>query len=169
MWQRNTYIAAAAVLTIGCASSPPLVVLEADPADQTALVGEWHGEYGSSATGRHGSILFVLNAAGDSAVGEVLMVPAGYTAPRTAAEASEQIRRPIPQVLSIAFVYAQDGNLTGQLAPYRDPGCGCPVNTVFSGRFTGPATIAGTFVITGPAQHGTQTGDWSVRRVRARP
>lgn len=166
MWRSNLHVAAAALLAIGCASSPPLVVLEADQTDLSSLVGEWHGDYGSSATGRHGSILFVLNTARDSAVGEVLMVPAGYTAPRNAAEASEQIRRPIPQVLSIAFVYAQNGNLTGQLAPYRDPGCGCPVNTVFSGRFTGPYTIAGTFVITGPAQHGTQSGDWSVRRVR---
>lgn len=166
MWQRRIHVAAAALLAVGCASAPPTVTLEADPADLSALVGEWHGDYGSSATGRHGSILFVLNAAQGSAVGEVLMVPAGYTAPRTAAEASEQIRRPIPQVLSIAFVYAQNGNLTGQLAPYRDPACGCPVNTVFSGRFTGPDTIAGTFVITGPAQHGTQSGDWSVRRVR---
>lgn len=166
MWRRSVHIAVTALVAMGCASSPPAVVLEADPADQSALVGEWHGDYGSSATGRHGSILFVLNAAGDSAVGEVLMVPTGYTAPRTAAEASEQIRRPIPQVLSIAFVYAQNGNLTGQLAPYRDPGCGCPVNTVFSGRFTGPDTIAGTFVITGPPQHGTQSGDWNVRRVR---
>lgn len=166
MWRSNLHVAAAALLAIGCASSPPLVVLEADQTDLSSLVGEWHGDYGSSATGRHGSILFVLNTARDSAVGEVLMVPAGYTAPRNAAEASEQIRRPIPQVLSIAFVYAQNGNLTGQLAPYRDPGCGCPVNTVFSGRFTGPDTIAGTFVITGPAQHGTQSGDWSVRRVR---
>lgn len=166
MWQRNTCIAAVAVLAIGCASSPPPVVLDADPADLSPLVGEWHGDYGSSATGRHGSILFVLNAARDSAVGEVLMVPTGYTAPRNAAEASEQIRRPIPQVLSIAFVHAEQGSLTGQLAAYRDPECGCPVNTVFSGRFTGPDTIAGTFVITGPAQHGTQTGEWSVRRVR---
>lgn len=169
MWQRSIYIAAAAMLAAGCASSPPTVVLDADPADLAALVGEWHGEYGSTAAGRHGSILFVLNAARDSAFGEVLMVPAGYTAPRTAAEASEQIRRPIPQVLSIAFVHAEHGNLTGQLAPYRDPECGCPVNTVFSGRFNGPDTIAGTFVITGPPQHGTQAGDWSVRRVRSRP
>lgn len=164
---KHLTLAAAVVLFMGCASSAPQhVTLEATPADVALLNGEWHGDYGSSSSGRRGTILFVLQGTADSAYGEVLMVPAGYSAPRTAAEASEQIRRPIPQVLAIAFVHAEGGTLTGRLEPYRDPECGCPLTTVFTGTLAEPDVIRGSFTTTGPPGHLGGSGDWSVRRVK---
>jgi hypothetical protein len=160
-------LAAAVALLVGCAASAPQhVTLEATPADAAQLAGEWHGDYGSSSSGRHGTILFVLQGTADSAYGEVLMVPAEYSAPRTAAEASEQIRRPVPQILAIAFIHAEGGTFTGTLEPYRDPQCGCPLTTVFTGAFADPDVIRGTFTTTGPPGHLGGSGDWSVRRVK---
>jgi hypothetical protein len=165
MWPRITSTAALG-LVLGCASAPPAIQLDAAPSEVAALAGEWHGEYGSSSSGRHGSVLFVLRPGSDSAYGEVLMVPAGYAVPRNAAEAAEQIRRPVPQVLGVAFVHIEHGTFAGRLEPYRDPGCGCPLTTIFSGRLVEPDVIRGTFTTTGPPGHATHTGEWSVRRVR---
>ncbi len=166
MWQRISAVTLAIALSNACASAPPAAVLDAAPNDVAALVGEWHGEYSSSESGRHGSILFVLRPGSDSAYGEVLMVPANYRAPRNAAEASEQIRNPLPQVLTVAFVHAEGGTFSGRMEPYRDPACGCPLNTVFTGSITSPGEIKGTFTTTGSALHPTQHGEWSVRKVR---
>ena len=164
---KHLTLAAAVVLFMGCASSAPQhVTLAATPTDVVLLQGEWHGDYGSSNSGRHGSILFVLHGTADSAYGEVLMVPAGYSAPRTAVEASEQIRRPIQQVIAIAVVHAEGGTFTGRLEPYRDPECGCPLTTVFTGTLAESDVIRGTFTTTGPPGHLGGSGDWSVRRVK---
>jgi len=39
------------------------------------LTGEWAGDYSSVESGRSGSISFTLRAAGDSAFGDVVMIP----------------------------------------------------------------------------------------------
>jgi hypothetical protein len=165
MFQRIAFLTLAAALTAACASSPPVIRLDARPADVAHLTGEWHGEYSGGATGRNGSILFVLRPGSDSAFGEVLMVPAGYSEPRTAHEAREQMRRPIPRLLAVAFVHVEGGEFSGRMEPYRDPVCGCPLTTVFSGRLTTAEEIRGTFTTTAP-MHDTQTGVWQVRRVK---
>lgn len=166
MWQRNVAAAATMLLLGGCASAPPAIPVAAVSGETEVLVGEWNGDYAGTPSGRQGTIHFVLRSGSDSAYGEVLMVPAGYNAPRTPEEMSEHIRRPLPQVLSIAFVHVERGTFTGRLEPYRDPECGCPLTTVFTGSLSGPDEIRGTFVTTGPPGHATQNGEWRVRRIR---
>ena len=70
-----------AFLVSACAAHQPPVPLVGPASDIAALVGEWAGEYSSSETGRTGSISFVLAAHGDTAYGDVIMVPRGLSQP----------------------------------------------------------------------------------------
>jgi hypothetical protein len=161
--------AAAILATGGCAYHSPPVPVTGSPAALDALAGEWAGEYSSDATGRSGSIHFALRAATDSAFGEVLMVPAGATRPLTRASAGAMLpgERTTPgtdtEVLTIRFVSASGGTVTGSLDPYRAPDCDCILTTRFSGRQDGDR-ITGTFVTTGDPVHEQLTGRWQVTR-----
>jgi hypothetical protein len=132
--------------------------------DATPLVGTWTGSYTSPSTGRSGSIVFTLGAAGQSARGDVVMTDA------TSGKAFERADRAGPnvqiggqsQVLTIQLVRVGDGTVAGTLDPYRDPACNCPVETTFTGRLDGD-TIAGTFTTRG-AEIPTQSGTWQVRQ-----
>ena len=62
-----------ALTACGAARAP--VPLVGASADVGALTGEWAGEYSSAESGRSGSISFTLRAAGDSAFGDVVMIP----------------------------------------------------------------------------------------------
>ena len=80
---------------------PTVAVLDARP----DLAGVWQGSYESRDTGRFGDIVLALTADGDSAVGEVVMVPRGTAV--TVASADERWRWKgvtRPQVLTIRFV-----------------------------------------------------------------
>lgn len=157
-----------AVLTIGlgaCASVPEPVPVVGDPVELGRLAGEWGGEYQGATSGRSGSIVFNLAAGADTAFGDVVMIPrdrresrlpvqdpsAGLPTPRT------------PEVLSIAFVRATDGGLSGRLTPYRDPDCDCMLLTQFQGRIRGDV-IEGTFTSTPDGGGAIQTGKWKVSR-----
>ncbi len=157
----------ALALTLACATVPaPVPVVGAD-ADLAALAGEWGGEYQGETTGRSGSIIFQLAAGADTASGDVVMIPrqrrearlpvqdpsAGLPIPRT------------PQVLSIAFVRAADGGISGRLAPYRDPDCDCVLITRFAGRLHGD-TIEGMFTSAPEGGGAPQHGTWKVTRKR---
>src|SRR5438552_2534469 len=61
-----------------CAASRSPVPLVGTSTDVGALTGEWAGEYSSSESGRSGSISFTLRAAGDSAFGDVVMIPRAW-------------------------------------------------------------------------------------------
>jgi hypothetical protein len=65
---------------------------------------------------------------------------------------------PAGEVLSITFVAIEGGLLRGTLEPYRDPQCGCVLDTAFEGALRDNA-IQGTFVTrhleTGEINHGT--------------
>ncbi|MGH9259550.1 MAG: hypothetical protein ACRD08_06560, partial [Acidimicrobiales bacterium] len=77
MWLRLR-AAALAVIVAACASTPPPIPVTGTAGDITALVGEWIGEYSSPSTGRSGSISFKLSARGDTAHGDVVMIPADW-------------------------------------------------------------------------------------------
>lgn len=157
-----------AVLWIGlgaCASVPEPVPVVGDPVELGRLAGEWGGEYQGTTSGRSGSIVFKLAAGADTAFGDVVMIP------RERRESRLPVQDPsaglptsrTPEVLSIAFVRATDGGLSGRLTPYRDPDCDCMLHTQFQGRFRGDV-IEGTFTST-PAEGGaTSTGTWKVKR-----
>lgn len=155
-----------AVLALAAASGcsvthPPVAVLDARP----GLAGVWQGSYESRDTGRVGDIYLALTADGDSAVGEVVMVPRG-----TAVKVYSSDRRwrwegvARPQVLTIQFVRLAGGEVVGELDPYRDPDCGCSLRTTFRGEVEGDR-VFGTFASQAEHAYHDAEGTWlAVRR-----
>ena len=76
--------------------------------------------------------------------------------PNTVADA------PAPQTLAIRFVRVRADTVSGTLEPYRDPECGCPINTTFIGVVE-DGVIEGNF--TARPSHGPPyKGTWRVTR-----
>lgn len=149
----------------GCgASRSSPVPLVGTSADVSALTGEWAGDYSSTESGRSGSISFSLRAAGDSAFGDVIMIPSTWGRPlmpyRQQSAAGGQA--PETTVLTIRFVRVQQGHVSGTLDPYADPQTGARLLTTFTGEVNGNS-IAGTYTTRLPSGE-TQIGRWSVRR-----
>jgi hypothetical protein len=161
-------LAALALVVGGCSTAPAPVPVVGAPADLSRLAGEWGGEYQGQTSGRSGSIVFKLAAGADTAFGDVVMIPRERRESRLPVQdpsAGLPIAR-TPEVLSISFVRATDGGLSGRLTPYRDPDCDCLLITRFQGRFRGDL-IEGTFTST-PADGGAmQTGTWKVKRKKS--
>lgn len=134
-------------------SSPePAVPVGGAASDIAALNGRWEGEYSSPDTGRTGSIVFEFKGA--TGAGDVLMMP------KKSADAAGSM----PQVLTIRFVSAEGGDLSGQLAPYVDPDCSCEVTTTFKGRRE-KDIVRGTFTTARTAEPDKKAnGTWSVKR-----
>lgn len=153
------------IVFAACASRQQAVSVVGASSDVTALTGEWVGDYSSTESGRSGSISFNLRHAGDSAFGDVVMVPTGLNrplAPWRGEAAGMQTQRPEPEVLTISFVRVQSGTVTGRLAPYAEPGTGTRLLTTFEGTLSGN-TIEGTYLTRLPSGQ-TQTGRWRVQR-----
>src|SRR6266511_4493329 len=153
------------LLLAACAASQPPVPVIGPAGDVAALAGEWAGDYSSAESGRSGSISFTLRAAGDSAFGDVIMIPAGWGRPlmpwrQDAALAGA--RQPQPEVLTISFLRVQAGHVTGNLAPYADPATSARLVTTFAGELAGN-TITGTYTTHLPSGE-TQVGRWTVQR-----
>jgi hypothetical protein len=146
----------------GASRSPVPVVGAAT--DITALRGEWAGDYSSAQSGRSGSITFTLRAAGDSAFGDVMMVPKGWGRALVPwnelgrAAATSQA----PSVLTIRFVRVEGGHVSGTLDPYADPQTGERLLTTFNGELKGN-TITGAYT-TRLSSGDQQTGRWTVQR-----
>lgn len=154
------------VLTLSaCGASRSPVPLVGAASDMTGLTGEWAGEYNSGESGRSGSITFTLRSAGDSAFGDVVMIPNGLGRP-VKPYSEGQIAEPSPNapttVLTIRFVRVEAGRVSGTLDPYADPQTGERLFTTFVGDLKGNS-IEGSY--TTRLQSGvTQTGRWSVLR-----
>ncbi len=171
---RTPYIAALLLsLTAVSACTPlPRVALVATPADLEVLAGDWVGEYESAALARRGSLEFKLKAGTDQASGAVLMIPRGRTQPYQAEPHGEAVPRggdPFrTEFLTIRFIRAVNGSITGQLDRYWDPDRECYATTVFHG-FTGDGVVEGTFRTIFERGAGDATGNWrAVRRVTRR-
>ena len=158
-----------AVATTACASKPTPIDISGDSGARASLAGKWAGEYNSPATGRSGSIVFNLSPSGDSASGDVVMVPRGYGRPLlpygNAANTAIGVTQTgaNSQVLTIKLVRVAGDTVSGVLDAYRDPQCDCPVQTTFTGRINGD-TIDGTFTTRGAQSNAGQTGTWRVKR-----
>ena len=161
---RNVALAVLILSTVlGCAGRPSPVPLVGTTQDIAALAGAWVGEYASAASGRSGSITFTLRAAGDSAFGDVVMVPVGLNHPLTPWRDVSAVQvREQPEVLTINFVRVRAGHVNGTLAPYADPATGARLVTSFDGTLSGN-TIDGTYTTHLPSGE-TQTGRWRVQR-----
>lgn len=165
---RSAYLLVLVPATLAaCAARQSTVPMVGTANDVSALAGQWAGDYSSSESGRSGSISFTLRAAGDSAFGDVVMVPSATGRPLTpwrgemSGGAGAQ-QRPQTEVLTINFVRVEAGRVNGTLAPYADPQSGARLTTTFSGQLSGN-TITGSYTTTLPSG-GTQTGRWSVQR-----
>jgi len=135
--------------------------------DVGALTGEWAGDYSSAESGRSGSISFTLRAAGDSAFGDVIMIPSAWGRPlvpwrQENATGGGATQQAASTVLTIRFVRVEHGHVSGTLDPYADPLTGARLLTTFSGEVNGN-TIAGTYTTRLPSGD-TQTGRWTVQR-----
>jgi hypothetical protein len=153
------------VALAACRYDPSHVPIEGRTEDIARLAGTWEGEYSSVESGRTGSITFTVLAGQDTALGDVLMVPA-VGDPYRAADAHlpehrEHVRS--PELLHIRFVRVDGGILRGELEPYVAPDCRCVVTTVFRGVLTGDR-IEGQYVTRGPGV--LQEGRWKMVRRR---
>jgi hypothetical protein len=153
-----------------CGVSHPPVPMVGNAADVSALIGKWAGDYSSAESGRAGSIAFTLSAAGDSAFGDVVMVPNAsgiplqpWRPPEGAAVQSRGTNQAAGStVLKIRFVRVESGHVSGTLDAYADPQTGSRLLTTFSGELKGDS-ITGSYT-TRLASGDTQTGRWSVER-----
>lgn len=148
-----------ATLAAGCAAPGAPVPVQGETAK---LEGQWLGEYSSAESGRSGSIVFTLQPGRDTAQGDVLMTPSTWVSRPSAPEP------PYPsELLEIRFVQVSGKQVTGQLAPYRDPECGCIVTTIFTGRLKGDV-LSGTYRTYHQYGERTVEGRWRVVREKAR-
>lgn len=149
-------IVSAGLLAAACAYQPRAVPVAGAPASVAALEGEWVGEYWSLDTGRSGSILFRLEAGRDTAMGDVLMLPSELPHAHTG-------EHPRSEYVPINFVYVEGTRVRGLLDPYRDPECGCRLETQFEGTLEGDR-ITGTFTSRHIEGGRVQRGEWRVTR-----
>jgi hypothetical protein len=108
-----------ALFISACSSAQPRVQMVGSQSDVAALAGEWGGDYSSSASGRSGSISFTLLAHGDSAFGDVVMVPAEWGRPLMPWRdpAAQSGSRPQATALTINFVRVEGNQVSGRLEP----------------------------------------------------
>lgn len=149
-------------LVSACGAFSPPIRLAGRPADISALVGEWHGDYVTFGTpSRHGTITFVLEAGDEVAKGSVVMIPEGSHHPY------ERYRGELTEVLSITLVRIEETMVRGELDPYWDPDRECVASTRFYGSIDG-RTIEGTFRTTYNAPFIETTGRWRVTKSATR-
>jgi hypothetical protein len=151
-----------AVLLLACGGAQTPVPVVGASADISQLAGEWYGEYSSVESGRNGSIVFKLIAGTDSATGDVFMTPQWLM------RQGNGQAQPTPQptttpALTIRFVRVTGGQVSGALAPYTDPNCGCTLHTTFVGRLQSD-TLAGTYSSLHEQTREIQKGRWRVVR-----
>ncbi|MGD8698585.1 MAG: hypothetical protein PVJ43_04800 [Gemmatimonadales bacterium] len=161
---RALLISLIAALGAGCASSPAPVPVVAETIDLYRLAGKWSGSYSSPTVGREGTITFMLEAGKDTAYGDVVMVPRGWKEPLSPIQdpAAAAREAPIPETLQIRFVRVEGSKLTGTMAPYKDPECGCAIYTTFEGIVEGDV-IHGSFTAR-PGHGPPYKGTWKVQR-----
>jgi hypothetical protein len=164
MMKNSAVLTIIAVVMAACASNPLPVPLEGNRESLASLAGEWAGSYVGYDSGRSGSIIFVLGADGETATGDVLMIPRRMYQLQDNEEASDSAREADwPQPISIRFVHAEAQGIFGQLDEYQDPDCGCRLQTSFRGQLTGNR-IEGTFLTRHVESGERQSGTWHVER-----
>ncbi len=150
----------ALVLACGGAQTPVPVV--GGSADISQLAGEWYGEYSSVESGRNGSIVFKLVAGTDSATGDVFMTPQ-WLMRQVNGQAQPTPQPTTTPALAIRFVRVTGGQVSGALAPYTDPNCGCTLHTTFVGRLQND-TLEGIYTSLHEQTREIQKGRWRVVR-----
>ena len=168
---RNHIIAfGVAVLTFGgaaCAYNPPPVPVYASRADWEILAGNWRGGYTATSQGRSGVIEFKLSAGDEQAFGDVVMTAEHARVPYRPYPPGDPrlgpTNIPYTELLTIRFVRAEHGLISGTMAPYWDPDRSCEASATFLGEVKG-RVIEGTF--TSLCEDGVRElrGRWHVAR-----
>ena len=160
-------------VTIGaaaCATNPRPVPVYASPADWEALAGRWRGSYTTSEPNRRGLIDFTLSSSGERASGDVLMIAEGSRIPYRPYPPGDPRLAPIEaaytQLLTISFVRAERGQISGTIASYWDPDRSCQASATFLGTAQ-PHAIDGTFTSTCEDGVRQLRGKWRVTRQAA--
>jgi hypothetical protein len=157
-------VALLALMISSCASTPASMPVTGSPTDVALLAGEWNGEYWGAANGRSGTITFHLESRADTAQGHVTMInrrPLGPGATSTATRTNPA--QMATEALTVTFVHAEGGGVSGRLDPYTDPDCNCTAFTTFDGRIHG-SVIEGTYTTFHGTGTATSTGKWKVKR-----
>lgn len=152
---------AIAILMSGCSSVKTPVPVYGGNDDINSLTGEWYGEYESREAGRHGGIYFTLETEADSAVGFVIMKPGSFEDELFDREKTLSSMR--SEMLTIRFVSIGKGHVVGRLDEYKDPNCGCMLETIFEGHLSGDR-IEGVYTSHGDVFHMSTSGEWWVER-----
>lgn len=166
-WILAARVVAAVLPAAGCSMAMRQVPVTAPHAQWEALAGEWHGTYRMDGYDRHGTIAFKLVALEEQASGEVLMIPERrgwpYTANRPAPGDVATKAGPRTELLTIRFVDAAGGPLSGTMDPYWDPDRQCTANASFTGIVEGDVA-SGT--VTSVCENDVKTlrGEWRARR-----
>jgi hypothetical protein len=139
---------AALVSLVSCAGNPPPFSVFASRADWEILAGRWRGSYSTSSEQRRGLIEFTLSATEEQASGDVLMIAEGSRVPYRPYPPGDPrlgpIDAPYTQLLTIRFVRAEAGQISGTIASYWDPDRQCQATATFHGSVQGHV-IEGTF------------------------
>jgi hypothetical protein len=170
---RRAVVLVSIAMTIGaagCAGNPPPVPVFASRADWEILAGRWRGSYTSSTPNRRGVIDFTLSAGDEQAFGDVVMMAEGTRVPYRPYPPGDprlaRIDAAYTQVLTIKFVRAEQGQITGTIASYWDPDRDCQATATFVGTAQAHA-IEGAF--TSACEDGVRQlhGTWEVTRQAA--
>ena len=143
------------------------VPVTASHAQWQELAGEWHGTYRMDGYDRHGTIAFKLVALEEQASGEVLMIPERtgwpYTMNHPDSGHVPPKAEPRTELLTIRFVEAAGGVLSGTMDPYWDPDRQCTAHASFTGTVEGDVA-SGT--VTSVCENDVKTlrGEWRARR-----
>ena len=155
---------ALAALAPLCSCSPPAFDVEGARDDFERFAGRWEGTYTSDESGRAGTVVFAIDPAGSGARGEVIMIPRGWGRPLTKADGHEAGDRPdLLHALRFHRMSLDGDRVAGTLEPYRDPDCGCDLETSFVGRLR-RGVIAGTYRSRPLDGDEEITGVWRVER-----
>ncbi len=167
---RRFALLATIVVTIGsaaCAGNPALVPVFANRADWETLAGRWRGSYSSAASNRRGVIDFTLSAGAGQASGDVLMIAEGRRVPYRPYPPGDprlgRIDMAYTQLLTIKFVRAEQGQISGTIASYWDPDRSCQASATFLGAAR-TRVIEGTFTSTCEDGVRQLRGTWRVTR-----
>jgi hypothetical protein len=159
-------LTAVACAASSCATTAAEIPLRGSPSGYKQLAGEWSGTYQSRATGRTGSIRFVLVDGEDHAHGDVVMtsmITTGLPPPYAAGPSRYQPHAETHTYLTIRFVRVSGAEIQGVLEPYREPACDCEILTTFYGELT-EDRIDGLYV--SRIADSIATGEWQVTRKR---
>jgi hypothetical protein len=154
--------------SVGCSLAMRSVPVSASHIQWEALAGEWRGTYRMDGYDRHGTIAFKLVALEEQASGEVLMIPERTGWPYTVNHPIEDGHppgRPEPrtQLLTIRFVEAADGTLSGTMDPYWDPDRRCTAHASFTGIVDGDS-VSGSVSSVCENDVRVLRGQWRARR-----